>query len=321
MSPLSPGRRRREAAGVVLFVSAALLAGCAPAGATIPVGDAAFSSGVDLLDERVAVRMPDGVYLVEALGVRDEAFVDGETVRAPDGAVLVEVSVSDGGYVGDWAPGRTQVMLRAGDTEVPVELDPAGAGAQVAVLPGDGGDAELVLTFEGRDAVVPVVTADLVGGSPFIETVPWAGTLEAAIEPPAGWYPMVQAAVLAELRLVGYLPERGWAPEGEVWVEGRFVTRPGTLLPVGDDAHDGVQVAAVVEGASVFVDEVEYPLELVADAAAGGDAHLVIGTVPAGTDTMRLSAGHRLTTEDEPPIVQDATVIGPLATLERIQVD
>ncbi|SEF17400.1 hypothetical protein [Jiangella alba] len=319
MSPLSPGRRRRGAAGVVLLVSAALLVGCASAGPTIAVGDTAFSAGTDLLDERVAVRMPDGVYLVEALGVREKAFVDGETVRAPGGAVLVEVSVSDGGYAGDWAPGRTEAMLRAGDTEVPVELDPAAVGTQVAVLPGDGGDAELVLSFEGRAAVVAVATAELVGEAPFTETVPWTATLDAVIEPPAGWYAMVQAAVLAELRLVGYLPERGWAPEGEVWVAGRLVTRPGSILPVGDDAHDGVPVAGAVVAASVLVDDVEYPLELVADEnAGGGDASLVIGTVPAGTEAVRLRAGHRLTAEGELVLVQDGTVTGPLVTLERI---
>ncbi|WP_053203499.1 hypothetical protein [Jiangella muralis] len=306
---------------MVLLVFAALLVGCAPAGPTIPVGDTAFSPSIELLDERVAVRMPDGVYLVEALGVREKAFVDGETVRAPGGAVLVEVSVSDGDYAGEWAPGRTETMLRAGDTEVPVELDPAAVGTQVAVLPGDGGDAELVLTFEGRDAVVSVATADLVGESPFIETVPWGGTLEAVIEPPAGWYTMVGAVIQADLRMVGYLPERGWAPEGEVWVEVRMMTRPGTLLPVSDDDHDGVVVACAVEGASVLIDGAEYPLELVVDENAGvggGDALLVVGTVPAGADAVQLRVGYRLAAEDELRIVQEGTVTGPLLTPERI---
>lgn len=309
MSRFTP--HRRIAAATALLAGAALgLTACSDGGTTLAVGDTALSSGAESLDERVLVPMPDGFYAVDALGVRDEAFSDGETVHPPRDAALVVVAVSGTLHGGEQAGGGVRAAVRAGDVEVPVELD---ARTHVVAVPGDGTDAELVLTYEGRSAVLGAAGADVLA-APFVETVPWSAAVDAPAEAPLGWRALPQAAFYVDLRTVSHLPDRGWAAAGETWVEARVVPRPGALLPVDDDDHDGVPVVGQITTAAVVVDGVELPLEaetLSGGGVDGGDAVLLIGSAPLDAASLRLRLDYSLAADGQVRLAQDGTYLGP----------
>lgn len=254
-------RRRSIAVAVAAVIGVAGLPACAPDDGP-EVGEVMTVDGGLMATPRyVAIAMPDGD-LDLTVAIAPEVEVDGETVQAPAGAVLVtfEILQQSGEAMADLA---TEVALVAGSTTAVLDPDTITLGA--AVLPGDGSDAQVVATFDGREVRWDVSTGDLAADSaPSYLADRAVATQSSAsftteVELPEGLalatgqtraVPVLQMQVQTAM----WLPDRGWSRPDERWVV-IALTVPDALAVTSPQSDDDLTVDVALESVTVVAGE------------------------------------------------------------------
>ena len=237
---------------LIATLTASSLAGCAPdeleAGDVVDIDEATFETGSWAA---VEIPMPDAAYTIEEIGITDEIVDDdGERITAPSGTVFVVA-----GRIGRDRDSSATHLHREVEATTSLSVVSDGIESEIGrhdalLVPGDGTDARLVLSFDGRDVLVDPATGELAEGSPS----PYEGALgmASAIAPddftddplPDGYLVAdLQARgtlpVWVAARLGNYHPDRGWAEDGRAWLD----VRVHSWSPVYMGYDDGDDIA------------------------------------------------------------------------------
>lgn len=265
--------RRRLAVLGASLVGVAALAACGDD--TGPVLDERPAS---VTGHELEVRVPSAEI---AFTVGDpESSVD--DVDAPDGHVIVPIAWSvtrqpAGPFSG--LTGETQVEVVAGEDTVPLTTIDDRSGADESayvVLPGEGTDVDLRVTYDG---VTQTVTTD--GEPDHGAAAPYYESTGEGVDLPCGpsvWGRAdIELACSARGWVLPYVPDEGWAPEGSAFV----VVEPRLVL---QRVVDGRQRSAVAFRADrSTIDGVQPQIRLDPGTEGEGSADgLVLAEVDAG---------------------------------------
>lgn len=293
-------RRRVPAVVVASFVGAAVLAACSDD--TDPVLDdrPASVEGPDL-----EVRVPSAE-IVFTVG-DPETSVDDQD--APDGHVIVPIAWTvtrqpAGPFSG--FDGQTDVEVVAGEDTIPLTTidDQSGTDESAyVVLPGDGTDVDLQVTYDG---VTQTVTTD--GEPAYGAAAPYYESTGAGVDIPCGpsvWgRDDIELVCSARGWVLPYVPDQGWAPEGSAFavVEPRLVLqrvldgrqRYATTFKADRSTIDGVELQSRLDPGAEGEGSADGQLvaEVDADAPHVWEAHLEfeITEGPRSGSTVRLEA-------------------------------
>lgn len=264
--------RRRLAGLIAPLLGVAAFAGCSDD--TDPVLDQRPAS---VEGRELEVRVPSAEILFTVGEPVDS--VEGE--EAPDDHAIVPVSWTvtrqpAGPFAG--FDGQTEVDVVAGDETIELTtIDDQGGSDEAAyvVVPGDGADIDLQVTYDG---VAQTVSTE--GEPDHDAAAPYYAATGAGVDIPCGpdvWG--LEGAVIecsARGWVLPYVPEQGWAPDGSVFV----VVEPRVALHRVVDGRERYATTFAADRSTI--DGVEPQSRLDPGTAGAGSADgVLVASVPA----------------------------------------